>query len=77
MIARIAGTVALSLVVFVIVSLLVFLGALWLTGGVVRATTIGAVCGLAAAFVVGAASIVTRRTGGPPRHDGSEGNGGP
>jgi hypothetical protein len=36
MIARIAGTMLLSVIVFVIVSLLVSLGVLWLTGGVVR-----------------------------------------
>ncbi len=62
MIARSVGTVILSLIVFIIVSLLVFLGVLWLTGGTVRAATIGAVCGLAAAFVVGAASTAGGRT---------------
>jgi hypothetical protein len=62
MIARIAGTVILCLVVFILVSLLGFLGVLWLTGGTVRAATIGAVCGLAVAFVVGAASTAGRRT---------------
>jgi drug/metabolite transporter (DMT)-like permease len=76
MIARTAGTVIFSLIVFILVSLLVFLGVLWLTGGTVRAATIGAVCGLAAAFVVGAASTATRRTGGPPRQDGADGNDG-
>jgi hypothetical protein len=34
MIARIAGTVIVSVIVLVVVSLLVGLGVLWLTGGI-------------------------------------------
>jgi hypothetical protein len=75
MISRIAGTLLLSLVVFVVVSLLVSLGVLWLTGGVVRGAVIGVVCGLAAAFVVGAVSTAGRRTemssGGETNDDNS------
>jgi hypothetical protein len=48
------------LIVFVAVYLLVSLGVMWLTG--VRGVVIGAVCGLGAAFVVGAASTAGRRT---------------
>ena len=69
-----ADTVLLSVVVFIVVSLLMSLGVHWLTGGTVRASAIGAICGLAAAFVVGAASTAMRRTGGAP-HEG-DGNGG-
>jgi len=69
-----AGTVLLSVVVFIVVSLLMSLGVHWLTGGTVRASAIGAICGLAAAFVVGAASTAMRRIGGAP-HEGDR-NGG-
>jgi hypothetical protein len=62
MIARIAGSLLLSLAVFVAVTLLVSLGVLWLTGGFVRGVVIGTVCGLAAAFIVGAACTAGRRT---------------
>lgn len=61
MIARIAGTMLLSVIVFVIVSLLVSLGVLWLTGGVVRGAVIGVVCGFAAAFVVATVSNIVGR----------------
>jgi uncharacterized membrane protein YdjX (TVP38/TMEM64 family) len=64
-IARIAGTVMLALIVFVVVSLLVSLGVLWLTGGVVRGAVIGIVCGFAAAFVVATVSNIVGRGGGP------------
>ncbi len=67
MIARIAGTVMLSLIVFVVVSLLVSLGVLWLTGGVVRGAVIGIVCGFAAAFVVATVSNIVGRGGDQPR----------
>ena len=74
MIARIAGTMFLSMIVFVIVSLLVSLGVLWLTGGVVRGAVIGVVCGFAAAFVVGTVSAVAERTGERPRGRGCDEN---
>jgi hypothetical protein len=45
MIARIAGTVILSAIVFVVVSLLVSLDVLWWTGGVAQGTIIGVFCG--------------------------------
>jgi hypothetical protein len=67
MIARIAGTVLLSVVVFVVVSLLVGLGVLWWTGGVARGAVIGVICGLAAAFVIGTVSTAMGRSGQGPR----------
>jgi hypothetical protein len=66
MIARIAGTVILSVIVFVVVSLLVSLGVLWLTGGVARGAVIDVMCGLAAAFAVGAVSTAVGRSGEQP-----------
>ena len=63
MIARIAGTVILSVIVFVVVSLLVGLGVLWLTGGVGRGAVIGVICGLAAAFTISAVSTAVGRSG--------------
>jgi hypothetical protein len=76
MIPRIVGTLLLSLVGFVVVSLVVSLGVLWLTGGVVRGAVIGAVCGLAAAFVVGAASSAGRRTDMESRGEANDDNSG-
>ena len=61
MIARIAGTVILSALVFVGVSLLVSLGVLWMTDGVLRGALIGVICGTAAAFTVGAVSTAVGR----------------
>ena len=61
MIARIAGTVILSAIVFVVVSLLVSLGVLWVTDGVFRGALIGVICGAAAAFTVGAVGIAVGR----------------
>jgi hypothetical protein len=60
MIARIAGTVILSAIVFV-VTLLVGLGVLWATEGVFRGALIGVICGTAAAFTVGAVGIAVGR----------------
>ena len=76
MIARIIGSLLLSLVVFVAVTLLVSLGVVWLTGGFVRGVVIGVVCGLGAAFVVGAASTAGRRTESTSRGETDENNSG-
>jgi hypothetical protein len=79
MIARITGTVLLSVVIFVAVSVLVSLGVVWWTGGVFRGTVIGVVCGLAAAFVIGAVGTAVGRnerrprSGASDRSSGSEG----
>ena len=72
MIARIAGTVILSTIVFVVVSLLVGLGVLWATEGVFRGALTGVICGTAAAFTVGTVGIaVGRRSSG--EHERSRG----
>jgi drug/metabolite transporter (DMT)-like permease len=57
------------------VSLLVSLGVMWLTA-VVRGVVIGAVCGLGAAFVVGAASTAGRRTERTSRGETNDNNSG-
>jgi membrane protein DedA with SNARE-associated domain len=68
MIARIAGTVILSGVVFVGVSLLVSLGVLWRTGGAAQGAIIGVICGFLAASIVATVSVaVGRRSGERPR----------
>ena len=61
MIANIAGTVILSAIVFVVVSLLVCLGVLWATEGVFRGALIGVICVTAAAFSVGTVGIAVGR----------------
>jgi uncharacterized membrane protein YdjX (TVP38/TMEM64 family) len=66
MLARIAGTVVLSTIVFVVVSLLVGFGVAWLTGGALRGTVIGIICGLAAAFVTSTVSTAVGRSRGRP-----------
>ena len=63
MIARIAGTVILSAIVFVVVSLLVSVGVYRATDGHAGGALIGIICGTGAAFTVGAIGIVLRRSG--------------
>jgi hypothetical protein len=78
MIARTVGTVLLSTAVFVVVSLLVSLGVLWWTGGLLSGAVIGVICGLAAAFTIGAVSTAVRRSGERPRgHENERSGGGP
>ena len=60
---RIAGTVMLSTIVFFVVSVLVSLGVLWWTGDVIRGTSVGVICGSAAAFTVGAVITAMGRSG--------------
>jgi uncharacterized membrane protein (DUF485 family) len=67
MFARVTGTILLSLVVFVVVSLLAGFGVVWLTAGALRGAVIGVVCGLAAAFVISSVSIVVGRNERRPR----------
>ena len=76
MIARTIGTVLLSTVVFVVVSLLVSLGVLWWTGGLLPGALIGVICGLAAAFTIGVVSTAVRRSGERPRGHENERSGG-
>ena len=63
MMARVAGTVILSAVAFVVVSLLASLDVLWATGGVARGVLIGVICGSAAAITVGAVSTAAGPSG--------------
>jgi hypothetical protein len=77
MIARITGTVILSLIVFVGVSLLVSLGVVWLTDNVTRGAVIGVVCGLAAAFVISSVSTAVGRNEERPRRRSGDRSGGP
>ena len=57
-----AGTVILSLIVFISVALLVGLGVRWWTDGSYSGAVIGVICGFSAAFVVSTASTVARRS---------------
>ena len=66
---RIAGTVMLSTVVFFVVSVLVSLGVLWWTGDVIRGTSVGVICGSAAAFTVGAVVTAMGRSGERSGHE--------
>jgi len=63
MIARIVGTVILSAIVFVVVSLLVSQGVQWATDGRANGALIGIICGAAAAFTVGAVGTMVGRSG--------------
>jgi hypothetical protein len=63
MFARIAGTLILSVIVFVVITLLVGLGLLKWTGGVYSSAVIGVICGLAAAFTISAVSTAVGRSG--------------
>jgi hypothetical protein len=67
MIARIAGTVVSSAIVFVAVTLLVSLGVWWWTGGLLSGAVIGVICGFAAAFVIATVSTAASRSGERPR----------
>ena len=69
MLARILGTVILSTIVFIVVSLLVSLGVLWWTGDLSRGGLIGVICGVVAAFTVSAVSTAIGRSG---EHSGEE-----
>jgi hypothetical protein len=54
MLARIAATVLLSVILFIVVTLFVSLVLLWWSGDVIRSVLIGVICGCAAAVTVGA-----------------------
>jgi len=74
MIARISGTVILSLVVFIVVALLVTIGMWWWSGGLLPGTVTGVISGFAAAFLVGMVSIAVGRSGEQPRERLSDDN---
>ena len=75
MIARVAGTLILSSIAFVVVTLLVSLGVQWATGGVARGILVGLICGTAAAFTIGAVGTAVGRPGERSR-DGNDRSGG-
>jgi hypothetical protein len=54
--ARLASTVMLSIVVFIVVPLFVSLGVLWWTGDGTRSVLIGVICGMVAVLTVRAVS---------------------
>jgi hypothetical protein len=56
MLSKFAATVLLSIVVFIVVTLLVSLGVLWWTGEGTRSVLIGVICGAVAVFAVRAVS---------------------
>ena len=76
MFARITGTILLSLVVFIVVSLLVGFGVVWLTGSDLRGAVIGVICGLAAAFTISAVSTAVGRNEGRSRSRAGDRSGG-
>ena len=70
MLSRIAGTVILATIAFIVVPFLVSLGVPWATGGLARGTLIGVICGTLAAFTVSVVgTAIGRRTG---EHSGNE-----
>jgi Zn-dependent protease with chaperone function len=54
--ARLASTVMLSIVVFIVVTLFVSLGVLWWSGDGTRSVLIGVICGVVAVLTVRAVS---------------------
>jgi hypothetical protein len=54
--ARLASTVMLSIVVFIVVTLFVSVGVLWWTGDGTRSVLIGVICGVVAVLTVRAVS---------------------
>jgi hypothetical protein len=63
MVARIAGSMAFSVTVLIVVSLLVGFGVLRWTGSVITSTVLGNMCGFAAAFAVNALHAAVGRGG--------------
>ena len=63
MVARIAGSMIVSVAVLVVASFLVSFGVLWWTGSVITSASIGTMCGLAAAFAVDALHTAVERAG--------------
>ena len=54
--SRLAATVLLSIVVFIVVTLFVSLGVLWWSGDATRGVRIAVICGAVAVFAVRAVS---------------------
>jgi hypothetical protein len=76
MVARIAGSMVVSVAVLMVVSLLVGFGVLWWTGSVVISASIGTLGGLAAAFAVDALHAAAERAGERLRYDKERTNSG-
>jgi uncharacterized membrane protein len=64
MVARIAGSMIVSVGVLIVVSFLVSFGVLWWTGSILTSSAIGTMCGLVAAFVVDTLHNAVERAGG-------------
>ena len=58
--SRFAATVLLSIGVFIVVTLFVSLGVLWLSGDATRGVRMGVICGAVAVFTVSAVSWAGR-----------------
>ena len=63
MVARIAGSMIVSVAVLIVVSFLVSFGVLWWTGSILISAVTGALGGLAAAFAVEALHTAVGRAG--------------
>ena len=75
MLARLAGTVLLSAIVFVVATLLVSLGVLWATDGAAPGVLIGVITGTAAAFTIGAVGTAVGRSGERSRDENDRSGG--
>ena len=60
MLSKFAATVLLSIGVFIVVTLFVSLGVLWLSGDATRGVRMGVICGAVAVFTVSAVSWAGR-----------------
>lgn len=69
MLARIAGSMVVSVAVLLVVSLLVSLGVLRWTGSVITSAAIGTLCGLAAAFAMDSPYNAVRRAAERHSHE--------
>ena len=67
--SRIAAIAMLSAIVFIVVAVLMSLGVLWWTGGLLSGVLIGGISGAVAAFT---ASIVSTAIGRSGEHSGDE-----
>jgi hypothetical protein len=63
MVARIVGSMIVSVAALIVVSLLVSLGVLWWTASVITSSAIGTMCALAAAFTLDALPAAAKRAG--------------
>jgi hypothetical protein len=72
--SRLAATVLLSIGVFIVVTLVVSVGVLWLSGDATRGVRMGVICGAVAVFTVRAVSWYGRSRKRPgDEHERSRG----